>query len=286
MMTVREFIRNLNLPVGVSRRYDCPACGGNNTLSVTNDLGDVKWFCFRASCGTKGQLATTKSASDISALLKQRRDSEDNFTLPEYFTSVLSEEAAVEYLRRNHCLEAYINKLADIRYDPKVNRVAFLIKNKGRIVDAVGRSLSLQVKPKWYRYGSSSTLFICGDRSVAVVVEDAASACAVSSIATGVGLLGTNLQEAFVSPLKVYEKVIIALDKDASKKAIELHRILSYYTHTEVALLEDDLKFLTKEQIRYVLKLGEQGNETESNVGNRLFREGLHGRGSEPAGAG
>ena len=101
----------------------------------------------------------------------------------------------------NNCLYAYDHNLADIRYDFKKHRAVFCIKDKtNKIVDAAGRSLLSNVKPKWYRYGRSRQPFICGDNKVAVVVEDCASAASICSFATGViaPVLPTEVKISFI----------------------------------------------------------------------------------------
>ena len=46
--------------------------------------------------------------------------------------------------------------------DVKDKRIVFPIKHKGLIVDAVGRSTSIFVRPKWKRYGNSNVPFYVG----------------------------------------------------------------------------------------------------------------------------
>lgn len=99
-------------------------------------------------------------------------------------------------------MKAYKSRMADIMYDSKQNRVVFMIKNDHVICDAIGRSLHKSVKPKWYRYGKSNRLFTSGESDVGVLVEDAASACAISPVATGIALLGTNLRDVNIQQLK------------------------------------------------------------------------------------
>ena len=61
---------------------------------------------------------------------------------------------------------------------------------------------------------------------------------------TGVALLGTNLLQSHLDVLKGYNKVIVALDKDATLKAVELTRKISQFVNCRVAFLTDDLKNL------------------------------------------
>ena len=175
--------------------------------------------------------------------------------MPTHFTNVLSEERAVTYLRKNNCMLAYSKRLADIRYDPKQDRVVFVCLDKGRIVGATGRALARDVKPKWYRYDNNQTMFVAGNSDVGVLVEDAASACAVSPIATGIALMGTNLSQSNVGMLLNYREIIVALDPDAQRKGIELSRLIGYYTKVRTALIENDLKYFTIDTIADMLRL-------------------------------
>ena len=105
--------------------------------------------------------------------------------------------------------------------------------------------------PKWLNYNKNITPFSCGTSDTAVVVEDCASACAVSGIYTGVALLGTKLKEEYALYLsKNFKKVIVALDRDATKKAFDLSKGLRYLIDTEVKILDEDLKYLNATEIK------------------------------------
>ena len=130
----------------------------------------------------------------------------------------------------------------------KRNRVVFLVKKKGVVVDAVGRLIN-GIGPKWYRYANSKQPFICGEHSAAIVVEDCASACSCSHQMTGVALMGTNLLQEHIDVLRRYDKVIVALDKDATDKAIEMVRVLAQEgVPAKLAVLNNDLKNMEKEE--------------------------------------
>jgi DNA primase len=79
-------------------------------------------------------------------------------------------------------------------------------------------------------------------------VEDCASACSVSQSYVGVALLGTNLLEEHIQVLSSYSKIFVALDKDATDKALNIVKILCRYVPTKLMILERDLKNLTKEE--------------------------------------
>ena len=83
-----------------------------------------------------------------------------------------------------------------------------------------------------------------------MLVEDCASACAVSEVHTGVALMGTSLPDSYIPVLKKkFKKVIVALDRDATTKAFDISNQLRYYMDTEVKILEDDLKYFDKTPI-------------------------------------
>jgi transcription elongation factor Elf1 len=248
-LAARDFVGQLKLAPFQTKRFDCPSCGGKYCFSVTHERGQYMWNCFKASCDECGRLTKEMSIADLWEELENKRKYFSEFLVPEHFSSAINNDKTRKYMVDNHCMDAYVNYLADIRYDPRLDRVAFLIRHNGIPVDAVGRSLK-GVLPKWYRYSKSGYPFICGNHNTAVVVEDAASACAVSSVITGIALLGTSLQDNFIGTLQQYDKVIVALDKDASIKAIDLSRKLSYYVKTSVLLLEQDLKTYDSDRIK------------------------------------
>jgi hypothetical protein len=257
MRKAEELARALAPAPGHTKRTDCPGCGGTYTFAVSNVRGVLKWQCFRAGCkGTKGQDSNAViDKNTIREYLSTRASvSQASLVLPPHFTSVMSSDRAVRYLERNHCIEAYSKGLAEIQYDPKQDRVVFLVVEDGDIVDGAGRSLA-QATPKWYRYGRSGSAFMCGEGGVGVVVEDCASACAVGVLPeyTGIALLGTGLNQSMPARLSDLNSLVVALDRDASAKSCEMRKSLAFLKPTSVRLLERDLKYLDADEIRKVL---------------------------------
>ena len=119
---------------------------------------------------------------------------------------------------------------ADIRYDFQRNRAVYLIKQGNKVVDAAGRSLDDRT-PKWYRYGSSKKPFICGNHTDAVLVEDCASASAISNIVTGVALLGTNLLQQHLESLSKYSRLHLTKTR--------LTKLLTWYAYLGVTSLQN-----------------------------------------------
>ena len=159
----------------------------------------------------------------------------------------MDKEQAEEYVKSVGSYEAYLSGLADIRYDLQQDRVVYLVKclSIGRVVDATGRSLTNR-KPKWRRYGDNKSPFVCGTNDNLFVVEDCPSACSVSGLTTGLALMGTTLLDEHVEVIKNYKKVYIALDKDATGKAILLMKKLRNYVPTKLIVLNKDLKDMEK----------------------------------------
>jgi hypothetical protein len=191
------------------------------------------------------------------------------FDVPEHFVLVDdTNNEARNFLGKYNLVGLCSDGRVALRYDPRGNRLVFLITDPitGMTVDAVGRALTPGDKPKWLRYGKSnncvlfvrpaSTVLNISGRSIdatqcAVLVEDSVSACTVSGILTGIAILGTNLPASLPSAMRTMNirKVLIALDPDASAKAIDIQRQLCYYFDTRVWLIKDDLKYYSKDRL-------------------------------------
>ena len=245
------FVRSHDLESNNHIRTDCPYCNGSNTLSITREHGYLKWLCFKASCNVKGIEGVGRTSKELHDWLSDSTTTEDKpFELPSHLIPATGNRDCVNYLSKNNCLEAYTKRLVDIRYDPKQHRAVFVVYSKGHIVDAVGRALDYKDKPKWFRYGSSGKPLIVGTHSCAVLVEDAASACAVSPYATGVALMGTNIQYSQLSDLRQFDSLKVALDADATRKAISFQKLLNYYTRSTILRMDDEFKDLPKDKIK------------------------------------
>ena len=65
MMSIRNHVEALQLSNGMAQRTACPACGRDNTFSVTNNNGKILYYCFSAHCGVKGAFNMGLSIQDI-----------------------------------------------------------------------------------------------------------------------------------------------------------------------------------------------------------------------------
>jgi len=257
---VSDYIDSLPVASGTTGRFDCPMCGGSKTLSVTNQGHGLVWNCFRATCSWGG--AKTQLSTDTFSTLLTRaseRPPVKELERPPWWVDVRKNADAVKWLMANGCTDAYQEERAEILYDVKLNRVVFLvydnfISHARMLIDAAGRTLD-DMSPKWYRYGNSSAPFMvegAENQEIAVVVEDCASACAVSHVSSGFALMGTSLHREQKRVLNHhFDKVYVALDKDASAKAVQIAEEITPICR--VVLLEKDLKLMTPDEIIWVL---------------------------------
>ena len=247
------YVESLDFPALTRYRSDCPVCGKKNTFSVTDDGMQRLWYCFHADCNVSGRTGITLTKEHAGRAFRGPQSpppaprTGNTYEIPETFVSISRSLDAELYVKRVQAYDAYLSGRADIRYDFKRNRAVFLVKNGSKVVDAVGRSIDGRT-PKWYRYASSKHPFICGSGAYGVLVEDCASACAASESTVGIALMGTNLLAEHIEVLKQYERVFVALDKDATDKAITMVRALHTHVSTKLMVLRTDLKNMQKDE--------------------------------------
>ena len=257
-----EVIKDLGLDEGQSIRMDCPFCFHNNTLQLTKESGQMKWYCFSASCTAKGVKDDKLSLSSIKSRLssediKEKKRSNPN-EIPPIVSSIENNPRAIEYLKEVNCWNVYKTHQVHIKYTPKEDRVLFYMNND---TGAVGRYIGDPPTNKKYRiskwkvYGDTTGCFIIGEGNHAVVVEDVPSACVVSTIPgyVGVALLGTNIEHKQRQQILEYNKITFALDKDARKKSIEASNKFFFGVKPSVLLLEEDIKYINKDKLYNLL---------------------------------
>ena len=243
------YINDLDLSIGESKRLNCPSCDGYKTFTVTNNMGQMLWNCYKSSCQLSGSKRVSSSVSDIKKHRKHIERDNEPFVMPEYI---------VPYDK-----ESYYDIPNDkLMYDVKEHRVVFPVIHEGRVVDANGRSLGKRI-PKWKRYGKSDLPFVSGHGKVAVVVEDCVSASVLDSeVYVGVAVLGTSLSESHKRYLSQFSTAIIALDPDALPKTMSFAKELrAYVKDVKVLRLKDDLKYKRKEDIENLINLTPKENQ-------------------------
>ncbi len=254
MNNIYNIVSDMDVAVGTTVRTECPSCG-QRTFTVTNEMGTLKWNCFRASCTVKGSTQVSMSIDDIKTVLlgHESDDTPVPFALPEYI--VTPPWVVLEWASELYGLDA---QELGLMYDVKDSRVVFPIRHDGQIVDATGRALD-KSPIKWKRYGKSSLPYVHGCGKTAVVVEDCVSAAVVGGDDyVGVAVLGTSLLDEHKRYLTQFSTAIIALDPDALMKSIEFARELqSYVDDVRVVKLTDDLKYRNPEDFDKLTNVGE-----------------------------
>ena len=244
-----EIVKTINIREGDTIVIQCPFCGGYKKLAVSKIDGQLKWFCYRASCNGRGIYQGRRSLqSSKDYLAKVSKTTAKVKPLPEITTSVDNHKPAIDFLKSVNSLEAYQNGWIDVRYAPAEDRVMFYA-DRG----AVGRCLK-PYGPKWMTYGVIEGGIHIGQGTKAVLVEDVPSACSVSRLEgyVGVAMLGTNLTSAIKQSISCYINRYLVLDKDANTKA--LNTIRRKDKTLKLRLTEKDLKWLTTEQIQNLLR--------------------------------
>lgn len=268
---IRQFVNDLGLKESERHRGDCPECRGRNTFTATNNMGDIKYNCFKLGCTVGGIYGTDMTAAEIHRYREQQQQQraytnikkeKETMEIPEYVvTPKASHTKHQRYIRR------WGIALGDVMYDVKDERVVFPIKHGGRIVDAVGRAVGKKQNPKWYRYTGEADYYTIGTGSTLLIVEDVVSAViAVQEMPyiTAMAILGTSMNPKHFEKIGEYDKVIIALDPDAIGKTVEYRREIELWTgrKTTAMNLQDDIKYKMEEDIE---KLKELCNEISNS---------------------
>lgn len=252
-MNIREYINDLSLSNGETKRLNCPSCGGYKTFTVTNNMGSLVWNCYKASCTLSGGTRVRLTSEDIRKSLGSVAEEihSVSFDRPEWL--VKDNDSIASFCDQ---WELYADELG-LLYDVKENRVVFPVMQGSVMVDATGRSLSHRL-PKWKRYGKSSLPYSWGHGTTAVVVEDCVSAAIVGGdVYVGIAVLGTSLSDYHKRHLAQFSTAVIALDPDALPKTLQFAKELRGYVDTvKVLRLHDDLKYRNPTDIENLITLG------------------------------
>lgn len=232
------------------------------------------YHCYRADCKLRGKsdyeipinilsdyvnslaMGSTKGAKSI-------QNSKVTYTIPDYFVSPLSNGRSYSLLSRFNLLDLYSQFPDRIRYDPKLDRLVFILKDleNGSISGACGRILSYRpTLPRWYIYKriDGCPFILEKVSSRAILVEDCISACVIrrlaSNIVDGISILGTSIPDNLLNHLLKYDKLYLALDDDATGKAIQLQKHLQTHVETAIIPLRKDLKYFSQDEFQQLRK--------------------------------
>ena len=203
-MNIYNYINDLQLSVGESKRLNCPNCNSYKTFTVTNNMGSVMWNCYKISCSLSGSSRVTLTVDDIRTAMNKQINENEVFQFPEHIVPHGNRKAVTNWCDR-WGLSA--DKLS-LYYDVKENRAVFPIVQNNKIVDGAGRSLGKKL-PKWKRYGKNNLPYSQGHGTTAIVVEDCVSAAVVASdTRKGIAVLGTSLSESHKQYLSQFSTAI------------------------------------------------------------------------------
>ena len=234
-----------DLAIGETYRGRCPACHRPSTFSVTRLSNSLVYNCYAASCGLRGRKGTALTADDM----RQRYSREQPETpTPRPLPSFTHHEHVTRLC------EAHGITPEDVAYDPLRGRVVFILRDlRGRAIDAIGRTVRGDL-PKWLRYSDSKAPVVVGDGRWLILVEDIVSArkaCQACPAAASMALLGTSRSTEHLMRASQFDQVFICLDKDATDKAVAIHRRLSAFVdRCVVVMLSSDIKDMQDRDIR------------------------------------
>lgn len=253
----------------------CPSChggrGGESSMSVGNTNGLLWWRCHRNSCSFRGAHGAFPN--------RQAQPAQHNRGRWNYETQPLPSD----WLDWLECRFSTNRELIDREWkwtDSYGGRVVMPVRNDRGVITAYNlRSYDEDNTPKsllhrvmeeagqaWYRSSPYA--------SRVVVVEDQPSALRASTIqgVDAIALLGTDFPESLADRLRfVYRhrhKVLLALDQDATQKAVEhVVRWKHALPSLEVLPLEVDIKDHDEEQfIELIRRIKQDGEATAGSI--------------------
>jgi hypothetical protein len=272
-MKSQQFISYL-LGSNSTFRGDCPNCNGKYSFSISRVDGWIVYHCFRASCGLRGKIEDELSIDVLRNILsrndrvndtdrslaEEARCRQQTYSVPSYFISPLQNTLCYSLLKRYNLLDFYSKNTDLIRYDPKLDRCVFILKDHNGVTKgAVGRSLSYSNTPRWRVYERIdscpfSPMGILPEETPCILVEDCISACVLVPFIPSLALLGTSIPDELIAYLSPYSRLYIALDDDATRKSIVIQKKLSAYKPTSIISLRKDLKYYSKQELENLIK--------------------------------
>jgi len=263
----------MDLEIGeTTRAIECPFCAVHDkepgSFGVTRTVEGILYQCFRAKCGVKGFIS-----SSITSLYGKIKDVKKDKT--HMFTWDVSSLDAKRYraLIMNYNLTADEIETNNIKWSHERQRMLIPLLDKwGRQWGWEAKVVKGAADRNIYK-GSKSLKYQEATRSVGlhypedtyddegattrtntdciVLVEDVFSAIRVQRHVSCVALLGTNINlEQVIDIASNYDKIIVALDPDATDKAIKMETKYTYYFDKfKVKQLSKDPKNMNEEEL-------------------------------------
>lgn len=244
----------------------CPFCKGGTSkdlsFSITRTPSSVLFICHRAGCGRKGNIPMTASSTELPVRTPPKRDAEQGWRLS-HLPPEVRDELWTKYL-----IDEDMVKRAGILWEIEQKRLWLPIKADDRMTMGVNlRSLEKGVKPKARIHISDASrvpaafYFRTLTSDLLYLVEDQFSAIRLAKYVNSCALLGTHLSDSLLLSIKKLrvEEVVIALDKDAYEKAIQMYKkLVPLVDRVCIVRLEKDIKDMTEEALKELLYMNEQ----------------------------
>jgi len=235
----------------------CPFCRGGRhgerSLSVLTRYDGVSlYLCHRASCGASGRVLPNGNVSsgELKPLgFEPRPFTEETRALNPEERELLGAMYGLTQREINWFGLTLTSKQGDLvipisgPLGQKRGHITRPIKGNGGVKGLPYKILDEPFKGWFWLEGSKPERI--------VIVEDAISAMRVARSFYSVALLGTNLsQEDMFEILRFSDQIVLALDKDATKKALEYQAKYKFLCpQMVVAILDKDLKYLSDLEI-------------------------------------
>jgi len=262
-MNIRQQIITLSNNINTGTIYtDCIQCGSKKKLGITKSVDGIIYNCFKQSCRLKGKIQSQLNKEVLSSILSNSQLEAHTaqfkeFCTPEYLVQGYASPDGLKMALKYNLLTAYQSGLYSTAFDPRLNRqVFYYLDDDKNIIGAVGRALTYGATPKAYIYPNSiKSPWIIGTNDIAVIVEDIFSAIQVCNAGyTGIALSGTSLLIDYSQLLLNYKTVIIALDKDATIKSLEMKKLVDLFCdNVLISILEKDFKDCSIEETKKVI---------------------------------
>jgi hypothetical protein len=258
VMNIRKYLESMDLRDGESRRLVCPSCNAKGTFTVTKEMGQIKYNCYKLDCTVGGYHHTDLTAAEVKLLLSKQEKAApkeaETMEIPEYVV-----QPGAEHDKFWRFVKRWGIASTALLYDVKDERVVFPIHWKGRIIDANGRAVGGKI-PKWYRYSGKADYFLYGSGTTLLVVEDCTSAMIAAQelpTVTAMAILGTSLTPQHMAKIAEYDRVVVALDPDAAHKTLLFKRDIALWTGADAVAfrLDDDIKYRLDDDIERLKEL-------------------------------
>ena len=261
MSNERTLVRGASkfLTEGQTVYLNCPNCGRKTKFGITKYADKTLYQCFSASCNTKGCIENTLSSEDM----RKRLDKDyypivakQEFSIPKYWIDGFINQEAIELAQKYDLMEPYRAGQFKTATDVKLMRQVFFYKDlKGDIVGASGRAIIRGLRKSYIYPASTKTPWLCGAFPEAVIVEDMLSAVKVCNVGlTGIALSGTHFQKDWIDYIRKFNKIYVALDKDATLKSFDIKDILTLYVKdVKILMLDKDFKDMSRDEARKVI---------------------------------